>query len=95
MKRIIALLLAIAIVVSVVPYARSLGTSSSPPNIAAKNWIALGDAAGFVITRPVPGDPWPAAGMVKGYFMVRQGSDWLRVESGQDMQVQPARERPL
>ena len=90
MKRLIGLLLAIAIVVSVVPYARSLGTPSSPLNIAAKNWIPLGDTAGFVITRPLPGDPWPAAGMVKGYFMVRQGNDWLRVDSGQDLQVQPA-----
>ena len=90
MKRLIGLLLAIAIVVSVVPYARSLGTSPPPPSIAAKNWIALGDAAGFVITRPLPGDPMPAPGAVKGYFMVRQGNDWLRVESRQDMQVQPA-----
>jgi hypothetical protein len=90
MKRLIGLLLAIAIVVSVVPYARSLGTPPSPPGVSAKNWIPFGDAAGFVVTQPLPGDPIPAPGAVKGYFMVRQGDNWLRVESRQDMQVQPA-----
>lgn len=90
MKPLLGFLLVIAIVVSVVPYARSLGAPPSPPGVSAKNWIPLGDAAGFVISRPLPGDPMPAPGAVKGYFMVRQGSNWLRVETGQDMQVQPA-----
>jgi hypothetical protein len=76
MKKILGLLLAIAIVIAAVPYARSLGASPA--------------AGGFVISRPSPGDPWPAAGVVKGYFMVRQGNDWLRVDSGQELQVQPA-----
>jgi hypothetical protein len=90
MKRLFGLLVAVAIVITAVPYARSLGAPPSPPNIAAKNWIPLGDAAGFVIIRPLPGDLMPAPGVVKGYFMVRQGNSWLRVDSGQDSQVQPA-----
>jgi hypothetical protein len=90
MKRLFGLLVAVAIVITAVPYARSLGAPPSPPNIAAKNWIPLGDEAGFVITRPLSDDPKPAPGMVKGYFMVRQGNNWLRVDSGQDLQVQPA-----
>jgi hypothetical protein len=90
MKKLLGLFLAIIIVIAAVPYARSLGTSPPPPNIAPKNWIPFGDAAGFVISRPVPGVPMPAPGAGKGYFMVLQGNSWLRVESGQDMQVQPA-----
>jgi hypothetical protein len=90
MKRLLGLVLAIAIVVTVVPYARSLGAPPSPPGVPTKNWIPFGDAAGFVVTQPLPGDPRPAAGMVKGYFVVRQTNNWLRVDSGQDVQVEPA-----
>jgi hypothetical protein len=51
MKRLLGLVLAIAIVVTVVPYARSLGAPPAPPGVSAKNWIPFGDAAGFVVTQ--------------------------------------------
>jgi hypothetical protein len=89
MNKLLGLLLAIAIVVAVVP-SRSLGAPPSPPGIPAKNWVPLGDVAGFVITPPLSGDPRPPAGMVKGYFVVRQGNIWLRVDADRDVQVQPA-----
>jgi hypothetical protein len=60
------------------------------PILRQKTGSPIGDAAGFVIIRPLPGDLMPAPGVVKGYFMVRQGNSWLRVDSGQDSQVQPA-----
>jgi hypothetical protein len=82
MKAIFGLFLAAVFLVSVVPHARSLGIPPSPPGVAADNWISFSDSAGFVVT---PGDSLPsrdkpAAGTVKGYFMVRQGKSWLRVD---------------
>jgi hypothetical protein len=32
------------------PYARSLGTPTPARDVAADDWISMGDAAGFVIT---------------------------------------------
>jgi hypothetical protein len=86
MKAIFSLLLVAAFLASAVPYARSLGTPPSPPGVPADNWIPFSDSAGFVVT---PGDSLqsrdkPPAGTVKGYFMVRQGKSWKRVDSEQE-----------
>jgi hypothetical protein len=86
MKVIFSLLLVAAFLVIAVPHARSLGTPPSPPGVAADNWISFSDSAGFVV---IPGDLLPSrdkplAGTVKGYFMVRQGKSWLRVDSAQE-----------
>lgn len=50
MNKILSLLLIAAVVFAAVPYARGLGTPEAPPGIAADHWIAMGEAAGFVIT---------------------------------------------
>jgi hypothetical protein len=90
MNKVLGLLLVVAIIVGAVPYARGLGAPSLPPGVSAENWISFGDAAGFVIRHPLPGDATLRPGMVKGYFMVRKGNNWLKVDSDQDVQVQPA-----
>jgi hypothetical protein len=91
-KKLFGLFLVIGIVVGAVPYARSLGTPPSPPDIAAKRWIAMGDGAGFVITLgdSISGAAKLTPGTVKGYFMVRQGNTWLRVDSQPETQAYPA-----
>jgi hypothetical protein len=86
MKAMFSLIVLAAFLVSAVPHARSLGTPPSPPGVAADNWISFSDSAGFVVT---PGDSLqsrdkPPAGTVKGYFMVRQGKSWKRVDSEQE-----------
>jgi hypothetical protein len=90
MKQILGMVLAALIVISVAPYARSLGSSSPPPGVSANDWIPFGDAAGFVIAhdKSVPTAINPPAGTVKGYFMVRRKDSWLRVDSAPDYGVQ-------
>jgi hypothetical protein len=90
MKKVLGLLLVVAIIVSVVPYARSLGMPPSPPGVSAADWIPLGDAAGFVITHntaPLVSPTKPGA--VRGYFMVRPGNSWLRVDSEPESRQYP------
>jgi hypothetical protein len=86
MKKVFGLALIIAIVMSVVPYARSLGTPPSPLGVPADNWIPFSDYAGFVVTSgdSLPSKDKPPASTVKGYFMVRQGKSWKRVDSEQE-----------
>jgi hypothetical protein len=90
MKQILGIALAALIVISVAPYARSLGSSSPPPGVSANDWIPFGNAAGFVIAsgNSVPTATNPVAGTVKGYFMVRRKDSWLRVDSAPDYGVQ-------
>jgi hypothetical protein len=92
MKRIFGLFLVVAIAVSVVPYARSLGNPSPPSGVSASDWIPFGDSAGFVITHdnPLPGATRSTPGMVRGYFMVRHTNIWLRVDSAAPYDVQKA-----
>jgi hypothetical protein len=82
MNKVIGLLFVIAIVIGVSPYARSLSGPPVPPGISADNWTALGDSAGFVITN---GDSLigstSSVGVARGYFMLRRGGNWLRVDS--------------
>jgi hypothetical protein len=88
MKKLLCLVF-VLVVLGAIPAARSLGTPPLPPNISADNWIPLGDAAGFVITRSSFAESRPAAGTIKGYFVVRQGNRWLRVDSRAELEVQP------
>ncbi len=90
MNKVLGILIVVAIIVGAVPYARGLGAPSSPPGVSAENWISFGDAAGFVIRHALPGDATLRPGMVKGYFMVRKGNSWLKVDSDPDVQAQPA-----
>jgi hypothetical protein len=92
MKAILGFVLAAVIVMSVAPYARSLGTPAPPPGVSATDWIPLGDAAGFVIAHDhsAPTATNPEAGTVKGYFMVRPTNRWLRVDPTPDYGVQKA-----
>jgi hypothetical protein len=85
MNKMLSLLLVAAIAIAAIPYARGLGTPEAPPGIAADHWIAMGDAAGFVITdtandlrKGLRSEP----NVVKGYFMVRPAKTWVKVEAG-------------
>jgi hypothetical protein len=44
MKHLLGIVLAALIVIIAVPYARSLGSSSSPPGVSVNDWIPFGDA---------------------------------------------------
>jgi hypothetical protein len=92
MKQLLGIIFAAAIVISVVPNARSIGSLSPPHGVSANDWIPLGDAAGFVIAHneTTPTAINPAVGTVKGYFMVRRKDSWLRVDSTPDYGVQKA-----
>jgi hypothetical protein len=85
MKKVIGLMVAAAIVGAMGPYARGVGNSGLPPDISADNWIALGDMAGFVVTNndSLIGST-RSVGVAKGYFMVRRGSTWLRIDTSPD-----------
>lgn len=83
MNKLLSVLLVATIAVAAIPYARGLGTPEAPPGIAADHWIAMGEAAGFVITdtsndlrKGLRTDP----NAVRGYFMVRRGRTWLLVD---------------
>ena len=85
MNKILSLLLVLAIAIAAIPHARGLGTPEAPPGIAADHWIAMGEAAGFVITdtandlrKGLRSEP----NVVKGYFMVRPAKTWVKVEAG-------------
>lgn len=85
MNKVLSLLLVVAIAVALIPHARGLGTPEAPPGIAANRWIAMGDAAGFVITdtaNDLRNGLRSEPNVVKGYFMVRPSKTWLKVEPG-------------
>jgi hypothetical protein len=90
MNKMLSLLLVAAIAIAAIPYARGLGTAQAPPGIAVDHWIAMGDAAGFVITdaandlrKGLRNEP----NVVKGYFMVRPAKTWVKVEAGPESGV--------
>jgi len=83
MNKILSVLLVAAIAIAAIPYARGLGTPEAPPGVAADHGIAMGEAAGFVITdtandlrKGLRTDP----NAVKGYFMIRPARAWVRVD---------------
>jgi hypothetical protein len=83
MNKVFGLLIATALVVGIVPYARSVDTPVLPPGISASNWVAMGDAAGFVITNS-------RTASLKGYFMARRGGTWVRIDSAPEDAFHPA-----
>jgi hypothetical protein len=85
-KKLLGLALVMAIAVSAIPYARSVGTPPSPPGVPADNWIPFSDYAGFVVAPAdsLPSRDKPPAGTVRGYFVIRQGKSWMRVDSEQE-----------
>jgi hypothetical protein len=93
MNRVLSVLLVGAIAVGMVPYARSVGTPSPPPGVSADNWVAMGEAAGFVITsasndfhQGLKNEP----NAMKGYFMVRHKNSWVRVDASDSYALRPA-----
>jgi hypothetical protein len=92
MKKAFGLFCVVAILLCAVQVARSLGVPPVPPGISANDWIPLGNEAGFVITHDLsPTSAPPKAGEVRGYFMVRPGNRWLRVDSQAELQQYPAK----
>jgi hypothetical protein len=91
MKKVFGLALVTAIVMGSVPLARSLDAPIVPPGIDAGDWIPMGNSAGFVVSKhdSSMGSAAPV-GVVKGYFMVRRGNTWLRIDSAPDYGVRPA-----
>ena len=90
MNKVLTLIVVAVIAIAAMPYARGLGTPEAPPGIAADHWISMGDAAGFVITdtandlrKGLRSEP----NVVKGYFMVRPGKTWVKVEPGPESGV--------
>jgi hypothetical protein len=93
MNKALSVLLLVAIAAGIVPYAHSLGTPSPPPGIAADKWVAMGETAGFVITRAdndfrrgLSREP----NTLKGYFMIRVKGAWLRVDTTAGYETHPA-----
>jgi hypothetical protein len=83
MNKILSLLLLATITIAAIPYARGLGNPEAPTGVAADHWIAMGEAAGFVITetsndlrKGLRTEP----NAVRGYFMVRRGRTWMPVD---------------
>jgi hypothetical protein len=94
MNKILSLLLLSAILIAVVPHAHGLGTPEAPAGITADHWIPMGEAAGFVITdtaNDLRKGLRTDRNVVTGYFMVRRGRSWMRVEPGSDPGVYPTR----
>lgn len=91
MNKTFGLLLVFAIAGGVIPYARSLESPAPPPGVAAEHWVAMGDAAGFVITGnasdPKNGFKIGGSDQVKGYFLIRQGRTWSRVNTAPDLGI--------
>ena len=85
MNKILSLLLIAVIALAAIPYARGLGAPESPPGVAVDHWIAMGDAAGFVITttaNDLRNGLRSEPNVVKGYFMVRPAKTWVRADAG-------------
>jgi hypothetical protein len=91
MKKLIGAALVAVIVLGLVPYARSINAPTIPPGIDAGNWVPMGDSAGFVISKggSSMGSAAPV-GVVRGYFMVRSGNTWFRIDSTPEYGVPPA-----
>jgi hypothetical protein len=94
MNRVLSILLVGAIVIGMVPYARSVGTPSPPPGVPADNWVAMGESAGFVITsasNDFHQDLKSEPNAMKGYFIVRHKDSWVRVDASDNFQLRPAK----
>jgi hypothetical protein len=54
---------------------------AAPPDVAASNWLPLGESFGFVIVSAgkTTGPRQPAQLTLSGYFMVKRGNLWFRL----------------
>jgi hypothetical protein len=93
MNKILSVLLLVAIAAGIVPHAHSLGAPSPPPGVSADKWVAMGDAAGFVITKAgndfrqgLRSEP----NTLNGYFMARIKDSWLRIDTTAGYETHPA-----
>lgn len=93
MNKALSVLLLAAIAAGIVPYAHSFGAPSPPPGISPNHWVAMGEAAGFVITKAdndfhqgLRSEP----NTLKGYFMIRVKGAWLRVDTTAGYETHPA-----
>jgi hypothetical protein len=91
MNKTFGFLLVVAVAVGIIPYARSLESPAPPPGVAADHWISMGDAAGFVITGnasdPKNGFKSGGSDQVRGYFLIRQGHTWSRIDTAPDVGI--------
>lgn len=96
MNKTLGLILVCLIALGSVPFARSIERPiDRPPGIAEDNWIPMGTAAGFVITtvaNDLRNGLRDEPNVLAGYFMVRHGKSWLRIQSN-EAEVYRAAER--
>ena len=93
MNKVFGVLLLVAIAAGIVPHAHSLGVPSPPPGIAADNWVAMGETAGFVITKADNNfrqGSRSEPNTLKGYFMIRVKGAWVRVDTTAGYETHPA-----
>jgi hypothetical protein len=85
MNKVLGLILVCSIALGSVPFARSIERPADrPPGIAEANWVPMGVAAGFVITtvaNDMRNGMRDEPNVLAGYFMVRHGKSWVRVQS--------------
>ena len=83
MNKLLGVALVTVIVLGLVPLARSIESlGGPPPGIALRNWVPMGPEAGFVVTVvPMGSGPRSEPDVVTGYFMVRHGGNWSRVDA--------------
>ena len=64
---------------------------SAPPDVAASNWLPLGDSFGFVIVKggKTTKPKQPAQPALSGYFMVKRGDVWFRLIEEWPLKVVP------
>jgi hypothetical protein len=96
MNKVLGLILVCSIALGSVPFARGIERPiDRPQGIAEENWIPMGAAAGFVITavaNDLRNGLRDEPNVLAGYFMVRHGKSWLRIQSN-EAEVYRAAER--
>jgi hypothetical protein len=83
MSKWLAAALILVIAFGSIPYARSLGGANIPPGISEKNWVPMGQAAGFVVTgsgNDLREGLKDSPNVMKGYFMIYRKGVWARVD---------------
>jgi len=96
MNKVLGLILVCSIAFGSVPFALSIERPfDHPPGIAEENWVPMGAAAGFVITtvaNDMRNGLRDEPNVLAGYFMVRRGKSWSRIQSN-EAEVYRAAER--
>lgn len=81
MRRLIAATIVTAIAVVAISSAQNVDNSEYPPGVSPQNWISMGTAAGFVVTSADFQGSDRSTGTLKGYFVLRRGGTWFRVDT--------------